>query len=149
MIPAHPAYLVHVLGPTLLIGAGLGQMLLPTTISATAGLAQHEAGLASGLVSAARQIGGAVGLAALVTAASAATGHASGPVAVVHGYHVALAADAGIAVLAAATALFLPAVGKSSSRTGSADSPAAPLLRQGSTAAGESPSEGRQVTWSG
>jgi MFS family permease len=112
-IPAQsPTFLVHVLGPSLLIGAGLGQMLLPATVSATAGLAPQEAGLGSGIVNVARQIGGAVGLAALVTAASTATGHASGPVAIVHGYHTALAADAGVAVLAAVAALFLPAAGR-------------------------------------
>jgi EmrB/QacA subfamily drug resistance transporter len=117
-IPAQqPTYLVHVLGPTLLIGAGLGLMLLPANISATAGLPPHEAGLASGLVNVARQIGGAVGLAALVTAASTATGHATSHHAIVHGYHIALAADAAIAGLAAAAALLLPAIGKSATRT--------------------------------
>jgi EmrB/QacA subfamily drug resistance transporter len=118
-IPAQPpTYLVHVLGPTFLIGGGLGQMLLPSTISATAGLPPHEAGLASGMVNVARQIGGAVGLAALVTAATTAAGRAPGADAIVHGYHVALAADTGVAVLAAVVALLLPAVGKSASRTG-------------------------------
>jgi len=134
-IPAQPpTYLVHVLGPTLLIGAGLGQMLLPATISATAGLPPHEAGLAAGIVNVARQIGGAVGLAALVTAASTATGRESGPDAIVHGYHIALAADAGVAVLAAVAALFLPAVGRPAPRAGDSASPAAPPLSQGSAA---------------
>jgi EmrB/QacA subfamily drug resistance transporter len=134
-IPAQsPTYLVHVLGPTLLIGAGLGLILLPATISATAGLAPHEAGLASGIVNVARQIGGAVGLAALVTAASTAAGRAPGPDAIVHGYHVALAADAGVAVFAAVAALFLPAVGKSATPPANSGAPAAPPLRQGSAA---------------
>jgi EmrB/QacA subfamily drug resistance transporter len=136
-IPAQqPTYMVHVLGPTLLIGAGLGQMLLPATISATAGLAPHEAGLASGLVNVARQIGGAVGLAALVTAASTATGHTTGHVAIVHGYHIALAADAGVAGLAAVAALFLPAIGKSPARSAqpAAATAATAPARQGSAA---------------
>jgi len=117
-IPAAPAYLVHVLGPTVIFGAGLSLMILPATMSATAGLPHHEAGLASGLVSVARQIGGAIGVAALVAVASAATGSGSGAVAVVHGYRVALVIDATVAVLAALAALFLPAVGRSSSRAG-------------------------------
>ena len=138
-VPAQsPTYLVHVLGPTLLIGAGLGLIILPATISATAGLAPHEAGLASGVINMARQIGGAVGLAALVTAASTAAGHAPDPVAIVHGYHVALAADAGVAVLAAAAALFLPAAGKSAPRAAGPGSPAAAPLRQDSAATSES-----------
>jgi EmrB/QacA subfamily drug resistance transporter len=141
-IPAQPpTYLVHVLGPTLLIGAGLGLIILPATISATTGLPAHEAGLASGLVNVARQIGGAVGLAALVTAASTAAGRAPGPDAIVHGYHVALAADTGVAVLAAVAALFLPAARKSADRAAKPDLRAAPPLRQGSIAISASPAE--------
>jgi EmrB/QacA subfamily drug resistance transporter len=141
-IPAQPpTYLVHVLGPTLLIGAGLGLILLPATISATAGLPPHEAGLASGVVNVARQIGGAVGLAALVTAASTATGRASGPEAIVHGYHVALAADAAVAGLAAAAALLLPAIGKSPTPAASPSLRPAPPLGQGSLATSGSPAE--------
>lgn len=134
-IPAQPpSYLVHVLGPTLLIGAGLGLILLPTTVSAITGLPPHEAGLASGIVNVARQIGGAVGLAALVTVASTTTGHAAGPGAIVHGYHVALAADTGAAGLAAVLALFLPAVGKVA-RAAGPGTPVAPAVRQDSAAA--------------
>jgi EmrB/QacA subfamily drug resistance transporter len=134
-IPAQePTYMVHVLVPTLLIGAGLGLMLLPANISATAGLPPHEAGLASGLVNVARQIGGAVGLAALVTAASTASGHALGHVAIVHGYHVALAADAGIAGLAGVAALFLPVLGKTGPRAANPGSSAAAPVRQESAA---------------
>jgi hypothetical protein len=62
-----------------------------------------------------RQIGGAVGLAVLVTLATTVARHAAGvsPVdAVLRGYHVALAVDAGIAAVAAITALALPGVGR-------------------------------------
>jgi hypothetical protein len=126
----HPAYLVHVLGPTLLFGAGLSQMILPTTVSVTADLPPHEAGLASGLVNVARQIGGAIGVAALVAAASAATGHRSGAAGVVHGYRVALIIDTAVAGLVAVVALFLPAVGRSSSRNSGIGSPGVPTVRQ-------------------
>jgi len=139
-IPAQPpTYMVHVLGPTLLIGAGLGLIILPSTISATTGLPPHEAGLASGLVNVARQIGGAVGLAALVTAASDAAGRAPHPDAIVHGYHVALAGDAGVAVLAAAAALFLPAFAKPAAPAANPGRSAASPVRQGSAATTGSP----------
>jgi EmrB/QacA subfamily drug resistance transporter len=140
-IPAQPpTYLVHVLGPTLLIGAGLGLIILPATVSATATLPPHEAGLAAGVVNVARQIGGAVGLAALVTAASDAAGRVPDHVSVVHGYHVALAADAGVAVLAAIAALFLPVIAKPAARGASPSSTTAPPPRQDSAATSGSPS---------
>jgi MFS family permease len=63
-------YLVHVLGPEILIGLGFGLSFIPMTLSATAGVPVHEAGLASGLINTTRQIGGALGLAIMATVAS-------------------------------------------------------------------------------
>ena len=99
-----PAYLTHVLGPTLVLGAGLGTMILPLTVAATTGIPHHEAGLASGLMNMSRQIGGAVGLAVLVTIASSVTSRHSGPAdldATLHGFHIALLVAAGVALVCA------------------------------------------------
>ncbi len=69
-VQAGDAFLVHVLGPEILIGLGFGLSFVPMTLSATAGVPVHEAGLASGLINTTRQIGGALGLAIMATVAS-------------------------------------------------------------------------------
>lgn len=106
-LPTHPSYLTHILGPTIVFGIGVGAVLLPSIIVATGDLDPRDAGLASGLVNMSRQLGGAVGLALLVTVATAVTDHSddsSRVGAAVHGYHVALLVGAGLAVVAAAIA---------------------------------------------
>lgn len=110
-IPAHSAYATHVLGPTLLIGAGIGLMILPLTVLATAGMEPRFAGLASGFLNMGRQIGGAVGLAVLVTVATSQTSHdhaATRAAATVHGYHAALLICAAVSLAAGAISLLLP-----------------------------------------
>jgi len=66
-------FLAHILGPEILIGLGFGLTFVPMTLSATAGVPVHEAGLASGLINTTRQIGGALGLAVMATVATGIT----------------------------------------------------------------------------
>jgi EmrB/QacA subfamily drug resistance transporter len=109
-LPGHPAYASHVLGPTLLLGLGASLMVLPLTVAATAGLPHHEAGMASGLTNVARQVGGALGLAVLVTIADTARDHrisAGVPAATLHGFHVALLVTAALILACGAGALAL------------------------------------------
>ena len=69
-------YAVDVLVPFTLAFAGFGAAGLPLTVTATSGLGPERAGLASGLLSTARQVGSAVNLAVLVAVATAwAAGH--------------------------------------------------------------------------
>lgn len=63
----------QILGPSLLIGIGLGGAFVTTTQLSVDGVQDHEAGLAGGLVNTSQQIGGAVGLAVLGTLAALRT----------------------------------------------------------------------------
>lgn len=67
--PSDAAFLTQLLGPTLLIGVGLGGAFVATTQLAVEGVDGGEAGLAGGLINTSQQIGGAVGLAVLGTIA--------------------------------------------------------------------------------
>ncbi len=59
-----------------LIGAGMGIAFVSLTSASLADVAPEDAGAASGLVNVSQQLGGALGLAVLVTAFDAVTGHA-------------------------------------------------------------------------
>ncbi|MFJ7158868.1 MFS transporter [Streptomyces sp. NPDC101118] len=63
--PADGTFLTDLLGPTLLVGAGLGTAFVRLTTTASTGVPAADSGLAGGLVNATRQIGGAIGLAFL------------------------------------------------------------------------------------
>jgi EmrB/QacA subfamily drug resistance transporter len=112
-VGAGDAFLVHVLGPEILIGIGFGLSFIPMTLSATTGVPVHDAGLASGLINTTRQIGGALGLAVMATLASSITASSLGQH---HGTDTALTSGyrsaflfAGIGLLVGALlALLLP-----------------------------------------
>jgi EmrB/QacA subfamily drug resistance transporter len=112
-VGAGDAFLVHVLGPEILIGIGFGLSFIPMTLSATAGVPVHDAGLASGLINTTRQIGGALGLAVMATLASSITAsslgqHHSTDAALTSGYRSAFL-FAGIGLLVGALlAMLLP-----------------------------------------
>ncbi|MEO8889682.1 MAG: MFS transporter [Jatrophihabitantaceae bacterium] len=61
------AYLSHIGIPGAIITFGIGMSFVPITLSATTGVDRRDAGLASGLINTTRQIGGSLGLAALLT----------------------------------------------------------------------------------
>lgn len=71
--PSDAQFVVHLLGPNLLIGIGLGGSLITATQLAVDGVDSSEAGLAGGLVNTGQQIGGAIGLAVLSTIAAERT----------------------------------------------------------------------------
>ncbi|MFC3574975.1 MFS transporter [Streptomyces yaanensis] len=61
------SYVGGVLGPMLVFGFGMGLNFVTLTLTAVSGVAQHEAGAASGLLNATQQVGGSLGLAILTT----------------------------------------------------------------------------------
>ena len=75
-LTAGATYLRDILVPSAIAGLGFGLSYVPLTSAATTGVPAEQAGLASGLVTSARQVGGAFGLAAMATVAS--RGHAFG-----------------------------------------------------------------------
>lgn len=72
--PSDASFAVHILGPSILIGAGLGGAFITGTQLSVDGVDGGEAGLAGGLVNTSQQIGGALGLAILASIATARAG---------------------------------------------------------------------------
>ncbi|MFD3412629.1 MFS transporter [Streptomyces cyaneofuscatus] len=60
-------YLGSILGPMLVFGLGMGMQFVSLTLMAVSGVAQREAGAASGILNATQQVGGSLGLSILVT----------------------------------------------------------------------------------
>jgi EmrB/QacA subfamily drug resistance transporter len=66
-------YLTGVLGPMLLLGAGMGVAFVPLTAASLAGVDPRDSGAASSMVNVMQQVGGSLGLAALVAVFGAAS----------------------------------------------------------------------------
>jgi Na+/melibiose symporter-like transporter len=64
-VTEHSTYTGGLLGPTLIIGAGLGLLFVPLPLVALARVADADSGVASSLLNAGRQVGGSIGLAVL------------------------------------------------------------------------------------
>ena len=110
---AHAAsgYASSVLGPTLLVAAGIGLTFPTLMAAATAGVPAGDAGIIGGLANTASQVGASVGLAMLATAASArAAAHAarSSPTALAAGYDLVFYVAAGLGLTIALVSLLLP-----------------------------------------
>ncbi|HEV2375693.1 MAG TPA: MFS transporter [Streptosporangiaceae bacterium] len=66
-------YVSGILGPMLLLGTGMGVAFVPLTIVALHGVAPEDSGAAASMVNVMQQVGGALGLAILVTVFGSAT----------------------------------------------------------------------------
>jgi len=71
-VPVHGHFVANLAGPFVVAGAGTAFAFIPVSIAALAGVAEHQAGLASGLLNTSQQLGGAIGIA---IASSVAAGH--------------------------------------------------------------------------
>jgi EmrB/QacA subfamily drug resistance transporter len=109
--------IVYIMVPGLLVAGGIAMSIVPSTIAATTGAKEGQAGLASGLVNTSRQVGGGLGLAVLITLATQRTTHQIGtgeqvPAALTQGFALAYRIGAGCAGAAALLTFFtLPAPG--------------------------------------
>ncbi|MBR8837445.1 MAG: MFS transporter [Stigonema ocellatum SAG 48.90 = DSM 106950] len=97
---------------TVFVGFGIMIGIVTVTIAATAGVADSEQGLASGLLNTAQQMGSAVGLAILVAVATARTQAIAATtgnllIATTRGFQAALAVGAGFAAIGIIVALLV------------------------------------------
>ncbi len=112
-ISAGGSFLGDILFPSLLAALGLGFSFVPVTIGGTTGISQDEAGLASGLINAGQQVGGALGLAILAALATARTDAVAtglgkpSTTALTEGFSAAFLGGAGFALIGAVLAVFL------------------------------------------
>jgi EmrB/QacA subfamily drug resistance transporter len=104
--PVHGHYWANLFGPFLVaVGMGSAFAFIPVSIAALAGVAEHEAGLASGLIYTSQELGGAVGIAIASSIAAShyntlLRGGDSVNAALTGGFHLALWVAGAIALLA-------------------------------------------------
>jgi len=115
-VSVHGAYVSDILLPSLIAAVGLGFAFVSMTIAAVAGVGPQQAGLASGLINTSQQVGGALGLAILVSVATSKTDSvmtAAGgapsalPGALTEGFRAAFTVGIGFAVVGAILAAVL------------------------------------------
>ena len=114
-VSVHGSYFPDIFFGLLLCGLGIGLAFVTATVAALAGVAEHEAGLASGLSNTALQIGTALGVAIVSTVAVSrsqdylAANTGANPLAVLtEGYQSAFLACAVLAGIGLALAFLLP-----------------------------------------
>ncbi|GAA3465534.1 MFS transporter [Nonomuraea roseola] len=105
LISPDGAFATDVLGPSIVASVGFGLCLGPLVSIATAGVARHETGTASGLLNSSRQIGASLGLAVLGTVAHHRTGQTATPETLNDGYALGLTLSAALLVAAVLVAL--------------------------------------------
>jgi EmrB/QacA subfamily drug resistance transporter len=109
---ADSAYLTGVLGPTLLVAAGIGLTFPTLMAAATAEVPAGDAGIVGGLAGTSSQVGGSLGLAVLATAAGARAavqpGGEESAAALAAGYDLVFLMAAGLGLAIAAISLLLP-----------------------------------------
>jgi MFS family permease len=98
-IGPEPAYLSTVLPTMLLVGLGFAITFPALNIQATAGVENHEQGLASGLLSTAGQVGGALVLAIVSAVIDSQARGITSPAGMMSAYRPGLYVIAGVAVL--------------------------------------------------
>jgi EmrB/QacA subfamily drug resistance transporter len=103
-VPVHGHYFRDVFPALVVSGVAMAFSFVPMTIAGLSGVHPADAGVASGLINTSRQIGGAIGLAAVSTIAASTSGSSLAPASLTHGFHVAFYVLTGLAVLGALVA---------------------------------------------
>jgi EmrB/QacA subfamily drug resistance transporter len=104
-MPVHGHFLGNLAGPLVIVGAGTAFAFIPISIAALAGVAERQAGLASGLLNTSQQLGGAIGIAIASSVAASHTntllhsGHAA-PTALTGGFQAAFLVLGAIGLIA-------------------------------------------------
>jgi EmrB/QacA subfamily drug resistance transporter len=129
-IPVDGTYVTDLLPPMVLMGTGAGLSFPSLMTLGMSDVRRGEAGLASGLINTSLQVGGALGLAVLVTLSTDRTNHllATGkpvPDALTGGYRLALLVGAALMLVAMAIAVSVLRVA-AHPQEGGDDAPAAP-----------------------
>jgi EmrB/QacA subfamily drug resistance transporter len=113
-VPVDGHYFWDLFPAFVLGGAGMGFSFVPVTIASLTGVERSDAGVASGLINTSRQIGGAIGVAAISSIAASATssyavahGTSLDLAALDHGYQVALYVLTGLLLVGALVAATL------------------------------------------
>ena len=118
-LTVHSGYVTHVLPSLLLIATGMGLVFVPITLAAVTGVRRQDSGVASAMLNVGQQVGGTIGLSALVTI----FGHAAGseaarlhqnpyaPAPFTHGATAAFHAGAVFMLVAAVVAFWLIRLG--------------------------------------
>ncbi|WP_262339063.1 MFS transporter [Gordonia sp. CNJ-863] len=99
-------YIMGILLPAIVFSLGSGMLNTPITAAVNSGIAPEDAGAASGVMNTTKQVGGALGLAVLITYAAAS---GSDKADLLDAYNRAFYAIAAIMIVTAAVALTLPA----------------------------------------
>ena len=123
-VPVHGAFLANLLPGIVVVAIGAGAVFTGVTTAATEGVPADKAGIASGLLNASMQFGGALGLAVLSAVATDRTNTVldSGgglPLALTDGFQRAFLIGAGF-VLAAALVAFLASNARSAAKASAA-----------------------------
>ena len=115
-LPVSGHYFWDLFPPFILSGLGLALAFVPMSIGALTGVAESEAGVASGLINTSQQIGGAIGVAAATTIATTFTAHyvnghtgstAFDGGALTHGFQIAFYVLAAVAAVGAVLAALM------------------------------------------
>ena len=109
----HGGFWADLAGAFFVAGAGTAFAFIPISIAGLSGVAEHDAGLASGLLNTAQQLGGAIGVAVASTVATSRSGTLAGDgalpgAALTGGFHWAFWVCTAIAALAIPVSLVVP-----------------------------------------